>query len=74
MSVAAQEIVDEFNATYPVGAPVRYWTGTKDGPGKPSKTRTQARVLGGHTPIVWVEDVAGCLALSHVEPVVGGLS
>lgn len=65
--VAAQEIVDEWNACYPVGTKVRYWTGTREGEGALSATRTEARVLGGHTPIIWIEHVAGCLALSHVK-------
>ena len=60
-------IVWEFNRTTPVGSPVRYWPGARQGEGKVSTTRTRAQVLGGHTPVVWVEAEAGCIALTHVD-------
>lgn len=56
-----------FNERFPIGTPVRYWTGVREGEGKVSKTRTEAQVLGGHTAVVWVEDEASCIALTHVR-------
>lgn len=50
----------------PLGAPVRYWTGTREGPGAAGVTRTGAEVLGGHTAVLWVEGVPGAIALTHV--------
>ena len=55
-----------FNARYPIGTAVRYWTGVREGEGKLSHTRSIAEVLGGHTAVVWIEGESGCVALSHV--------
>ncbi len=60
--------VAEWNAAHPVGTPVRYWTGLRKGDGVASVTRTEAQLLGGHTPVVWVEGEGACIALTHVEP------
>ncbi len=62
------ETVSLFNRQVAIGARVRYWRGVKSGP--PSgegETAGPATVLGGHTAVVWVKDVAACIALSHVE-------
>ena len=63
-----QHQVDEFNLKYPVGTNVKYWPGTRHSVPKLGKTWTDARVMGGHTPVVYVEG-AGAIALSHVEPI-----
>jgi hypothetical protein len=60
--------VDAFNAIHPVGTPVRYWKGVREGEGRISRTRTPAQMLSGHTAIVWLEGVSGGIALTHVEP------
>jgi hypothetical protein len=65
----AQEVIDAFNRDNMVGAHVQYWTGAREGRGKFSTTRTVARLLGGHTPVVWMAGEASCVALAHVEPV-----
>ena len=44
--------------------------GMREGIGKISTTLSEAILLGGHTPVVWLYDVSGCVALSHVEPVI----
>jgi len=67
--VLPERLVADFNARTPVGTSVRYWTGMREGEGKVSTTRTPAHVLGGHTAVVWLEGVSGCVALSHVEPI-----
>lgn len=51
----------------PIGAPVRYWTGDRTGPGKPGTVKHAAQVLGGHTAVLWVEEHGACIALTHVE-------
>ncbi|MEU4231122.1 hypothetical protein AB0F17_43095 [Nonomuraea sp. NPDC026600] len=61
--------MEEWNAAYPVGQPVRYWTGWREGEGRRSRTRTPAQLLGGHTAVVWMEGESSCVALSHVEPI-----
>lgn len=63
--------VDRFNAKWPVGTKVRYWTGLHEGPGKEGVTRSRAELLSGHTAVVWIEGASGCVALTHVEVVRG---
>ena len=66
---ANRKAVARFNRDHPIGTPVRFWPGVRSGEGRPSRTRSQAQILSGHTPVVWVEGYAGCIALTHVEPV-----
>ncbi|MDH6460150.1 hypothetical protein M2302_000301 [Micromonospora sp. A200] len=61
--------VELFNAAHPIGTTVRYWKGVREGDGKTSTTRTEAQLLSGHTAVVWLEGVSGCIALTHIEPV-----
>jgi hypothetical protein len=56
-----------FNAAYTVGTLCRYWKGVREGEGKLARTRTEAQMLSGHTAVVWLEGVSGCISLSHVE-------
>jgi hypothetical protein len=59
-------IVENFNLQYPVGTPVRYYRGRKEDKPSEGKTCGPADLLGGHTPVVFVEGV-GAIALTHVE-------
>ena len=59
--------VERFNERYPVGTPVRYWPGFREGEGRESVTRTPAWLVGGHTPCVSVEGYPGGIALTHIE-------
>ena len=34
-----------------------------------TKTRSEAELLGGHTPVVWLEGIVGAYALDRVMPV-----
>lgn len=65
-----RKLVEDFNNNIDVGAPVRYWTGVREGEGVLSKTKSKAELLGEHTAVVWVEGHAACIALSHIQPVV----
>ena len=58
--------VEWFNEVCPVGTPVIYWPGEREGDGRKSTTRSAAWLLGGHTPVVMVDGYAGGIALSHV--------
>ena len=58
--------VEQFNVHHPVGTPVLYWPGLREGDGRESVTRSEAWLMGGHTPVVMVEGYAGGIALSHV--------
>ena len=62
-----KKLVETWNAAHPIGTPVRYWTGVREGDGKTSKTRSEAQLLSGHTAVVWMEAESGCVCLSHVE-------
>jgi len=62
----------EWNAKYPVGTPVLFWPGARQGDGRPSTTRSEAWELGDGTAVVKVKGYAGGIALTHVEPVYGG--
>lgn len=64
-----QQLVEDWNQKYPLGTPVRYWTGVREGEGKEGKTRTEASLLSGHSAVVWVTGQPGCISLSHVEPI-----
>lgn len=61
-----QKEVDRFNELYPLGTPVAYWPGEREGDGRQSVTRSFAWLLGGHTPVVMVEGYPGGIALTHV--------
>lgn len=55
-----------FNQNHPVGTPVRYWSGAREGDGVVSKTRSESWTVCG-TAVVMVEGKAGGIALSHIE-------
>lgn len=63
---------DEFNALYPIGTPVTAYPGFRpeDDPQAEAivtTTRSRARVLGGHTDVVWVHGHGACIALTHID-------
>lgn len=66
---AAVREVTEWNRRHPVGTPVRYWPGAREGPGAESQTRSEAFLISGHAS-VQVDGKPGSIALSHVEAVV----
>lgn len=69
-SETAEQIVEEWNRQHAVGAPVKAWPGVVGDENNElhTTTRTEAQLLGGHTPVVWVEDHPSCIALTHVQP------
>lgn len=50
----------------PIGTPVRYWPGFREGAGRESLTRTPVWLVSG-TPCVSVEGYSGGIALAHIE-------
>ena len=62
------EHVEAWNATYPEGQAVRYWTGVKEGPGQTGRTRSAARELCGQAA-VWVSGHGAYVKLTHVQPI-----
>lgn len=67
----AQKRADDFNQHYPVGTPVRYWAGVREGAGTISKTRTPAWLVSDHVSVS-VEGKAGGIAISHVDVLLPG--
>ena len=56
--------VDAWNETNRIGTPVEYRSDNG------SVVRTlRARGLGGHTAVIWLEGVTGCVDLDRVKPV-----
>lgn len=62
-----QTICDQFNASYPVGTEMLL---KKDGHDElfPTKTRSTAQVMSGHSAVIWLENVSGCYLLDRVTP------
>lgn len=50
----------------PIGTPVTYWPGFREGPGIKSITRSNVWHMSG-TPVVLVQGRAGGIALTHIE-------
>jgi hypothetical protein len=58
-----------WNALHPAAVLVQYWKGVRRGePSGTAHTRSRASVVGD-SAVVWIEGVAGCIALSHVAEV-----
>ncbi len=64
----ATKLVEDFNRDYPVGTEVVYYEliDPKARP-HPSKTRSTAWVMGGHSAMIMVDGVSGGVALEHIE-------
>jgi len=63
-----QQAVDEFNARYSIGAPFWAYKGLRGENPIACTLRAPAEMLGGHTPVAWLDGVSGCIALTHLEP------
>lgn len=63
---APQAAVEAWNAGVNVGDAVTY----RNDHGKliPTRTRSKAAVLSGHTAVIWLYGIAGCVALDRVTP------
>jgi hypothetical protein len=64
MSTLAIAACDAFNASCPVRTPVV--VRRDDGSEFHTKTRSEAWLLGGHTPVVMVDGIAGAYLLRRV--------
>jgi len=62
----------QWNAAYPVGTEVRYWTGLREGDGRTGATRSEAYDAPGGHPVVFIEGCAGYVALTHVDALAAG--
>ena len=64
----AHQDVEAFNARYPLGTAVTYWTFVREGTGRKGVTRSTAQVSASGTAMVWVTGQPGYIALTHVQP------
>lgn len=60
--------IDAWNAAHPLGTPVRYWRGERQGEGRVGRTRSKAFLFGAGDAVIFVENYSSFVALSHVEP------
>lgn len=67
---ALQAECARFNAKCPVGGAVTVKIEGRDAP-VATVTTSEAEILGGHTAVVWLDNVRGCHLLSNVTPVGG---
>lgn len=68
---SAQELqrqCDAFNAACAPGGQIMFKLDFVDEPLE-ARTRSEAYVLSGHSPVVFVEGVVGCYHLTHCEPI-----
>jgi hypothetical protein len=65
-TAAEQRKAEAFNARHHIGTPVYYRT-DQNGIVE-TRTRTNASVLSGHTAVVWLDDITGCVSLERVTP------
>jgi hypothetical protein len=56
--------VDMWNRMNPIGCEVD--VRRDNGDIEQTRTRSEAQLLGGHTPVVWLEGIVGCYALERV--------
>ena len=60
---------DAWNQKHPIGTAVKYYRLIN--PRAELKgvytTRSEAQILGGHTAVIWLDGVSGCVALEAIE-------
>jgi hypothetical protein len=61
-----QAAVDAWNSRVKINDLVTYLDDL--GEAHSTRTRSEASVLSGHTAVIWVDGIAGCVALSRVTP------
>lgn len=65
-SAAMKRAVDQFNERHQVGTPLWAYRGVIGDNPIAVTLRTPAEILGGHTPVAWVDGTSGCIALTHL--------
>lgn len=61
-----QVACDKFNAAYPVGTAVS--VKLDGGEVRETVTTSEARVLSGHSSVIWLKGISGCYLLDRVTP------
>lgn len=68
--IGGQTKCDRWNRTHAIGTPVRLRT--DGGDTIETATRSEAYMLSGHTPVIFLEGIVGCYMLDRVTPVTKG--
>lgn len=63
-----QRQVDQFNSRHKPGDAFVAYRGPIGENPIPCTLRAPAELLGGHTPVAWLDGVSGCIALTHLSP------
>jgi hypothetical protein len=58
----------EWNSKHPVGTLVKYHAVIGSPASVVRTIKTEAQVLSGHTAVLWLEGMSGCVALEACEP------
>lgn len=61
-----EKVADYLGEALPIGTPVTYWPGLREGNGIKSVTRSNVWDVCG-TPVVMVRGAAGGIALTHIQ-------
>lgn len=64
-----QKRCDDWNAKHSVGTKVRYWPAAGQRDFKVVRTDSAATVMAGHSAVIMLEGVSGCVSLKHVEAI-----
>jgi hypothetical protein len=64
----SQAACKDWNEKNPVGTWVKYHPVSGDYKFESYQTRSRAVVLSGHTAVLWLDGMAGCVALEALEP------
>jgi hypothetical protein len=65
LRIEKEQLVKNWNKKYIPGQKVKVIV---NGAAIVTTTRSNAELLGGHTPAIWLNNVSGCYALDRVSP------
>lgn len=68
-AASLERVCRGWNELYPIGTQVEYHPIIGDPEHRITRTRSAAYVLSGHTAVVFVEGISGCVALEAVRAV-----
>ena len=71
-AAALQRECDRWNKANPVGTTVKYHPVIRGPKFAITTTKSTAYVLSGHTAVLFVEGISGCVAMDACEPIEAG--
>lgn len=61
-------VMAAWERSYPIGAPIYFWPGDLEGPGRESRVRSAPWVLPSGVVVALVDEYAGGIAITHIMP------